>query len=110
MRGDINSEYAYNLRLALTNGWRPDIERLERLQHVQNMQRVDYQESWAWVHFMLHSTPKLRKILLDYLQDLQSTPHPGPLSQRLQQTKPDVDQQFVSYMESLASTIDLNYD
>ena len=102
--GGINSDYGRRLTAALSNGWRPDVERLEQLQHVQNMQRIDCQEAWAWVHCMLHSTPTLRQVLLDYLQDLRSTSQPGPLSKRLRRAEPELDQRLLNYVASLTST------
>ena len=75
--GTVNNEYAVRLARAVQSGWRPDIHRLERLEKVEQMHRADYRESWAWVHFMLHSTPDGKQVLLDYLQSLQRTDHPG---------------------------------
>lgn len=81
--GRINSNYVEELNTALENGWSPDFQRLDQLEHVEQMHQIDYQESWAWIHLMLHGHPELRGILLQYLQDLQANPNPKSLSQRL---------------------------
>jgi hypothetical protein len=61
---------------------------LERLDQVPQMGRQQYQESWAWVHFMLRGSPQARAVLLTYLQQLRDPTHPGPLQPRLQQIYP----------------------
>lgn len=99
--GGINPGYASQLGTSLTNGWRPDIERLEGIEEFSRMQRIDYQESWAWTHYMLHSTPEARDALLSYVRDLRTEDAPTPLSVRLREAGPAVDVRFVSYLASL---------
>jgi hypothetical protein len=102
--GEVNREYAAALTTALANGWRPDLERLERIRKFEHMQRADYQEAWAWVHHMLHSSPETRSILLDYLHDLREEPDPVPLSERLKQDQPEYALRFLNYAATLNST------
>lgn len=97
----VNGEYARRLNDSLAAGWRPDLHRLEMLEQVQHMQRVDYQESWAWVHFMLHESPASRQVLLDYLARLRESASPGPLSASLEQTMPAVHDRFLSYVRQM---------
>jgi hypothetical protein len=99
--GRVNLEYAGVLSNAIANGWRPDLQRLERLQDLAQMQRADYQEAWGWVHYLLNSTPDNRQVLLDYLQELRHTAQPGPLSTRLSAVQPQFAQHFLSYVASL---------
>jgi hypothetical protein len=99
--GRINVDYAQNLTTLLGNGWRPDLKRLERLDKFEQMQRIDYQEAWAWVHFMLHSSPDTREILISYLTDLQTEPNPLPLSVRLEQNGLRVEDRFLNYIATL---------
>lgn len=55
---------------AVTNGtWRCDLNRLESLKEVSQMNLADYQEVWAWVHYLLHSSPLNRSMLLSYLKE-----------------------------------------
>jgi hypothetical protein len=84
--GTVNANSVQQLSKALQNGWRPDLERLETLEEVSEMKQADYQESWAWVHFMLHSSPVTKETLLTYLQDLRIDANPGQLSERLAKT------------------------
>ncbi len=99
--GGVNSGYASDLTQAVSNGWRPDMQRLEQLVEVAHMQRTDYQESWGWVHFMLNSSPDSRQLLLDYVQDLRADPDPGPLSVRLAGELPLYDERFLGYLTAL---------
>jgi len=99
--GTVNNEYAVRLARAVQSGWRPDIRRLERLEKVEQMHRADYRESWAWVHFMLHSTPDGKQVLLDYLQSLHETSTPDLLSTSLVAALPEADARFLNYVATL---------
>ncbi len=81
--------------------WRPDIVRLEQLKATNEMNQLDYAESWAWVHLMLESSPQHRAALQDYLQALiQSTP-PPPLSLLLRQVDPQCQQRLANHVRTL---------
>lgn len=97
----INAEYATRLKTALGNGWRPDIKRLESLELVSNMQRLDYQEAWAWVHLMRHGAPGLQDALLGYLDDLKTGTSADTLSDRLREAAPDLELRFCEHVASL---------
>lgn len=100
----VNADYAHKLGTSLVNGWRPDIRRLEQIQEFSKMQQLDYQESWAWVHFLLHSTPDSRHTLVEYLNDLRTNPQASPLSERLERDIPDVQTRFLAYLGNLPQT------
>ena len=102
--GQINVDYSQNLMTLLGNGWRPDLRRLEGLDKFQQMQRIDYQEAWAWVHFMLHGSPDTREILIGYLKDLQTDPAPTPLYVRLEQNGLRVADRYMNYIATLRTT------
>ncbi len=99
--GQVNGDYAQNLTALLGNGWRPDLKRLEELDKFEQMQRIDYQEAWAWVHFMLHSSPDTREILIGYLNDLKTDRQPTPLHLRLEQSGLRVADRFMNYVATL---------
>lgn len=102
--GTVNVEYAQKLSALLANGWRPDMKRLEQLDEFAQMQRVDYQEAWAWVHYSLHSTPENREALIGYLKDLPHEAKPDPLSKRLAQQTATIDQRFLAWLSTLTGT------
>ena len=99
--GAPNTDYGVRLVTAISNGWRPDLRRLERMDKFEQMQRADYQEAWAWVHFMLHSSPETRDVLLGYLHDLRTESAPAPLSERLGSVLPQYEERFLAYVGSL---------
>jgi len=67
----------------LEGTWRMDLERLETLGAAGEMTQDHYAEAWAWVHWMLHTTPARRRILQEYLADLRRDGTAAPLSYRL---------------------------
>lgn len=100
-QGRVNVEYAERLARSLENGWRPDLKRLERIEEFSQMQRVDYQEAWGWVHFLLHGTPRTRRLLQSYLHELKTGAQPSSLSTQLQDELPEYDSLFLAYLDSL---------
>jgi Lipopolysaccharide kinase (Kdo/WaaP) family/Protein of unknown function (DUF1570) len=100
--GGINREYATKLSVLLAQGWRPNLRRLEMLGDDASMKRSDYQEAWAWVHFMLHGSPETKHVLLSYLKDLRTKPDPKSISKRLALECPDFQERSMSYMSHLA--------
>ncbi len=99
--GKVNLEHAQLLATSLQNGWRPDLDRLESLEKVEHMHRADYRESWAWVHYMLHSSSETRQVLLNYLHELRTNPKPGPLHERLLADTPDADRRLLNYVATM---------
>ncbi len=99
--GGINQEYARRLAEGLASGWQPDLRWLEGLNEQAPMKRADYEESWAWVHFLLNSTPDNRRILLTYLSELRTLPDPKPLSHRLRTDAPGYSERFAGYVSQL---------
>ena len=101
--GVMNGDYPYQLAAAIANGWKPDIERLEQLEEFTAMRRIDYQESWAWVHYLMHASPDTRQTLLEYLADLEDSTHPTPLAERVAAVQPAFPSRFLGYVASLNS-------
>jgi hypothetical protein len=93
---------------ALRNGevlrdgpFRGDLNRLERLGAVNEMGRPEYQEAWAWVHFLLRGNPKARRVLLDHLQVLRATSNAGPLMPKLEAELGDPTSALLAYLSQL---------
>lgn len=102
--GHLNGEHVGRLTAALGNGWKPDLPRLERLEDVNEMQRADYQEAWAWVHFLLHGSDEGRQILLTYLQDLQTASHAPSLTRRVRNDIPEPEFRLVAHLQTTLPT------
>ncbi|MCA9079710.1 MAG: DUF1570 domain-containing protein [Planctomycetaceae bacterium] len=102
--GRLHPEHARRLALAVSNGWRPDLSRLEKLEDVAQMQRADYQESWAWVHYLLHEAPDGSEVLVDYCQELAQTSNPPQFETQLRPLFPDAELRLTSYITMVLRT------
>jgi hypothetical protein len=97
----MNRDYALRLTAAVENGWRPDLERLEQLTGVEQMQKADYQEAWAWVHYLLHDSPETRTVLLDYIHELRTSDQPPKLKDRLSREVPQFSERLLLHASTL---------
>lgn len=101
----INHDHLEGLTQALVNGWQPNLQRLSQLDSVSQMHRLDYQESWAWVHFLLHEAPGGRAILVDYFHDaMQPGGQPVDIATAIEQQIPNASQRLCAYVAGLTST------
>ncbi|HVL12547.1 MAG TPA: hypothetical protein VM529_08280 [Gemmata sp.] len=78
--------------------FQPDLARLETFQQVRQMEKPEYREAWAWVHFMLRGNPGGQKVLHDHLQALRTSANPGPLLAKLRDAYPDPDQALLEHL------------
>lgn len=99
--GGVNVGHLEALRSPDGGRFRGDLARLEKLKGVDQMGRPEYQEAWAWVHFMLHGDAKARKALLDYLQALRTTATPGLLLPKLEAAAGDVTALLTAHLNRL---------
>lgn len=99
--GVVRPVTAKRLSEALANGWRPDMLRLEQITDVRSMTQADYEESWAWVHYLLHSSEESKSILVNWLQELATRATPELLSNRLRREGLGSPDRFSSYVLSL---------
>lgn len=97
--GTPREDYLHDLAVLLDNGWQPNLQRLERLDSVGEMQRLDYAESWAWVHWLLHNNPQTRAALLEYVH-LSGKRQAVRLSQRLRQFHPHPEQALTEWIKA----------
>ncbi len=104
----LNYRHLSALRPSTGGPWTPDLARLERLTQVKDMSPADYREAWAWTHMMLHGSPEVRKVLLDYLQELRHTPNPGPFLPRLEavvSSPNDLLKQHIALLDARTKTL-----
>lgn len=73
------------------------MESLEAIGDINKMGQKEYQQAWAWVHFMLHGPPAAREELVRYLHDLESRTSAGRLSERLRRRIPNLQQRFTEH-------------
>ncbi len=94
----VNAQHLEALR---KSGFAPNLARLEKLGQVHQMEKPEYQEAWAWVHFLLHSTPANGKVIRDYIQSLRTNPNPGPLLPKLEAVVPDANRVLTEHLAKL---------
>ncbi|HEY2159459.1 MAG TPA: hypothetical protein VGH33_27785 [Isosphaeraceae bacterium] len=99
----MNREQLARLPADLHDGWKPNLQKLEGLQTVQQMTPGDYRESWAWVHYLLHGPGEGRGVLLGYLGDLRKGGETQPLSRRLAADRGQSEAALAKYLEGLLS-------
>ena len=63
--------------------WHPDLRRLAAIEQFSALTQQDYAEAWAWVHFLLQTTPQHRELLQTYLSELQRDGFTEPLWRRM---------------------------
>ncbi|QVL33407.1 DUF1570 domain-containing protein [Telmatocola sphagniphila] len=95
----LNSSHLEQLR---RGPFTPDLARMEQLNQVQQMERAEYREAWAWVHYLMQSKPDRKKVLLDYLQELR-TPQRSATSMmsRLRELTPTVNDELRDHLAGL---------
>ena len=79
----------------------PDLTRLEGLREVNQMERAEYREAWAWVHLMLRTKPEAKAILIDYLYALRASGNPSKLLPKLREAFPDPDGALTAHLGQL---------
>lgn len=101
-------EHAPKLAVAISNGWRPDLRRLEKIESVSEMQRADYRESWAWIHYLIHDCPDGRAMLVDYCKSLRSSSAPPRFAEQFYRHVPAAEVRLASYITSSLGTSSLD--
>lgn len=91
------------VRWSVRLGQVPKLERLEQLDDLKQMGSSEYRQAWAWVHFMLHSSPDAHEELVNYLADIRAQTPPGQLSQRLRRRIPNLEQKFIEHFRNWKS-------
>ena len=91
------------LKAAVEKGWKPDVDRLELKQDVAQLSAADYRESWLWVHFLLHRTPTMKRVLVDHLAALRRGEN-RTLSSRLNAEDPNFAKSVLEHLDGLSSS------
>jgi hypothetical protein len=81
--------------------WQPDLRRLEQFPSKYNMTQEDYEEAWAWVHFLMESRPECLDLLRGYLADLRRDGAASPLSTRLTSLFQNPDAAMIEHIHRL---------
>jgi hypothetical protein len=85
--------------------WKPDLARLEQLRDSGEMSQIEYAESWAWVHFMLESSPLRLQVLQVYLKSLGRPLGHRPLSESLLSADPQAASNLLNHLSALRQSL-----
>lgn len=98
----LNRQHVEHLLAAREQGiWRPDVARLAMTRSIEDMRQTQYAESWAWIHWLLNSTPQNRELLQAYLAALRQRRNPLPLNEVLLRQNPEAPRDLMAYLERL---------
>ena len=89
------------LKWSLLLGRTPSLVRLEARRGFSDLRAIDYRESWAWVHFLMHGPPTARRALRDYLAAIRTGPPPGPFSAWLEKRFPAAETALRKHLRKL---------
>ncbi|MDR1957807.1 MAG: DUF1570 domain-containing protein [Planctomycetaceae bacterium] len=78
----------------------PSIKRLENIQEIFAFGIKEYQESWAWVHFLIHRSSKTHQLLAGYLATVGSGKSVDSFEKYLSRTVPDYKSQYVDHFKN----------
>lgn len=93
------------MKIASRLGWKPNLTRLESRDDLSDFSAANYRESWAWVHFLLHSSDKGKKsdesneLLRRYLGTIENEQLPGPLSGHLRKMGGDPQRRLLDHLK-----------
>jgi hypothetical protein len=100
--GGLNRPHAeLLLTMLMSQGWRPNLARLETLNDAGQMRQEDYAEAWAWMHWMLETDPALRVGLQQYLQSLRVQAIYVPLSVVVRSHHPQAEHELCEHLYRL---------
>ncbi len=94
--------HLHALRGELDSGYVPALEDLEAVSDIEQLGSVQYRDSWAWVHFMLHRSPQTRRQLVQQLADLRTATPTVPLSRLVAIEIPNWRDEFKTHFRALA--------
>lgn len=84
--------------------WAPSMVTLENVRFAGELTQQHYAEAWAWVHFLLETTPQRRTLLRGHLARLRMTATAPPLSESLAAAEPLAARALVEHLMSLDDT------
>lgn len=90
------------MQRAVHEGWRPNLVRLERLRSIGEMQQLDYAEAWAWIHWLLETTPQRAAILRGELHTLRQNGSAPALWTQLGPQLSDAERDLLAHLQHLA--------
>ena len=105
-RQGFNSPHVYLLANQFRRSeWEPNLNRLEEMTVPEDMTQIDYAESWLWIHFMMTSSGKSRKLLQDQLRSLRQSAKQDPIVPKLAEVVKYYNDDVVEHLRKLAEEL-----
>jgi hypothetical protein len=82
----------------------PSLENLEKIADVTAMGKIEYRDSWAWVHFLCQGPSAAHEELVGYLRDNVSQKPAVLMSDRLSRRIPSLSAEFKAHFERVANS------
>lgn len=102
--GGRHRQHIKLLCMAIENEqWTPDLHRLESLHQPKELTHLDYAESWAWVHFMMHHSPTTKHLLQQYLFHRRTSPVATTFASELEKVSDDSKSQLINGLRDLSN-------
>lgn len=83
--------------------WQPNMYRLEQIESAADMTQLDYAEAWAWMHWLLESTPEHRQLLQNHLARIRLAGSAAPLSEVTLVSDPRANQDLVNHLRGFVT-------
>jgi len=84
-------------------GWKPELKSMEAIPSAEEMEPVDYRDSWAWVCFLLNESSQTRDLLVTYVNTIHKGGDPGPFSAFSAAITPHLEQRATAYFRRIPS-------
>ncbi len=94
-----------SIRWKARMGWTPSLKELEAIPSAAEMTEDQYQQSWAWIDFLLNESEESRACLNSYLQIIVRGEAPGPFSDHLATNLPDSKNRMNSYFRKFRNPL-----
>lgn len=102
-KGGYNAPHAVHLWTHYKQGlWKPDLEKLEKIQSASELTQTDYAESWLVVHFLLTGDERSQATIHRYLNQLSENEAPPAFMPIAMEATPDLETQLLLHLEMMA--------
>lgn len=83
----------------------PSIRTLAKKAEVGEFDDNDYQNSWAWIHFLIHRNQETRSLLIRYLRDFHTSSPNFDFERALRDVCPKLEDEIEQHFSSIAVNV-----
>ena len=96
----------HRARLIARRDWRARLDRLVKLDSIHALDSGDYAESWAWIAYLMHTTPERRQLLQHYLNCKATGRTCPPLEQLILRDAENAEAMLPTFLKSQRALAD----